>query len=55
MFFVLQQYPKEHLAKTVYDTILELLLQKYSTTEDKKERERLSNQILTLLQDSKVK
>ena len=39
---------------SVYDTILELLLQKYDKTEEKKESDRLSQQILTLLQDPKV-
>jgi hypothetical protein len=43
------------LSTTVYDTILELLLQKYVKTEDKKEIDRVSQQILTLLQDPKVK
>jgi hypothetical protein len=45
------------LTTTVYDTILELLLQKYFRIEkeDKKESERISHQILTLLKDSKVK
>ncbi|CAF1177545.1 unnamed protein product [Adineta steineri] len=52
--YAVKQYPKEHLVSTVYDTILELLLQKYSTTEDKKELDRLSHQIITLLQDSKI-
>ncbi|CAF1239961.1 unnamed protein product [Adineta steineri] len=52
--YAVKQYPKEHLVSSVYDTILELLLQKYSTTEDKKELDRLSHQIITLLQDSKI-
>ncbi|CAF1519724.1 unnamed protein product [Rotaria sp. Silwood1] len=52
--YAVKQYPKEHLSTTVYDTILELLLQKYNKTSDKKEIDRISHQILTLLQDSKV-
>ncbi|CAF5070201.1 unnamed protein product, partial [Rotaria sp. Silwood1] len=52
--YAVKQYPKEHLSTTVYDTILELLLQKYNKTNDKKEIDRISHQILTLLQDSKV-
>ncbi len=35
--------------------MLDLLLQKYVKTEDKTGKERLSQQILTLLQDPKVK
>jgi hypothetical protein len=37
--YAVKQYPKEYLSTTVYDTILELLLQKLDKTEDKKEHE----------------
>ncbi|CAM4872645.1 unnamed protein product [Rotaria socialis] len=52
--YAVKQYPREHLSTTVHDTILELLLQKYSKIDDKKEKDRTSNKILVLLQDSKI-
>ncbi|CAF1214156.1 unnamed protein product [Adineta ricciae] len=52
--YAVKQYPNEHLGSSVYDTMLELLLQKHSTTKDAKERDRLSEQILTLLKNSKI-
>jgi hypothetical protein len=38
----------------VYDTLLELLVQKFSKTTEKRERDSLSQQILDLLKDPKV-
>ena len=38
----------------MYDTLLELLLQKFSKTTEKRERDSLSQQILDLLKDPKV-
>ncbi|UJR32086.1 hypothetical protein I4U23_019554 [Adineta vaga] len=52
--YAVKQYPSEHLGSSVYDTILELLLQKYSKIQDIKERDRLSQQILSLLQNPKI-
>lgn len=49
-----RSYAKEHIPSAIYDTILELLLRKYSSSSDKKDRDSFSKEIINLLANEQV-